>query len=245
MNENKPLPAKKSQLTVRRREPVEPELRFSPTAWAKLLHLRDLGRTEVGGFGISASDDLLRIEDVQMVRQVCTPMSTKFDDHSVAEFFDRQVDAGRKPDRFSRVWVHTHPGNCPLPSQTDEETFERVFGDVEWAVMFILACGGQTYARLRFNIGPRGEMTIPVSVDYSLSFAPSDFAIWQTEYEANVIDEHAEWEIEQAARRSAHRDLHSLTLDPRDVADPFFDPFRDLDSEERGLYLEDLFYYEH
>ena len=30
-------------------------LRFSPTAWAKLLYLRDFGRTEVGGFGIATS----------------------------------------------------------------------------------------------------------------------------------------------------------------------------------------------
>ena len=29
-----------------------PTLRFSPYAWAKLLFLRDLGETEVGGFGI-------------------------------------------------------------------------------------------------------------------------------------------------------------------------------------------------
>ena len=31
-----------------------PVLRFSPTAWAKLLFLRDYGETEVGGFGIAA-----------------------------------------------------------------------------------------------------------------------------------------------------------------------------------------------
>ena len=30
-----------------------PILRFSPTAWAKLLFLRDYGPTEVGGFGIA------------------------------------------------------------------------------------------------------------------------------------------------------------------------------------------------
>ena len=39
-----------------------PMLRFSPTAWAKLFYLRDLGDTEVGGFGISDPDDLLYVE---------------------------------------------------------------------------------------------------------------------------------------------------------------------------------------
>ena len=75
-------------------ETAAPTLRFSPTAWAKLLFLRDAGDTEVGGFGISAADDLLFIEDVQLVRQVCTMASVAFDDASVADFFDRQVDAG-------------------------------------------------------------------------------------------------------------------------------------------------------
>ena len=45
-------------------------LRFSPTAWVKLLFLRDAGESEVGGFGITASDDLLFIKDVQLVGQV-------------------------------------------------------------------------------------------------------------------------------------------------------------------------------
>ncbi len=45
-----------------------PALRFSPTAWAKLLFLRDYGDTEVGGFGISASHDLLLINDIQLVQ---------------------------------------------------------------------------------------------------------------------------------------------------------------------------------
>jgi len=34
-----------------RRRPKPSRLRFTPYTWAKLLFLRDLGRTEVGGFG--------------------------------------------------------------------------------------------------------------------------------------------------------------------------------------------------
>jgi hypothetical protein len=29
-------------------------LRFTPTAWAKLLYLRDAGQSEIGGFGMAA-----------------------------------------------------------------------------------------------------------------------------------------------------------------------------------------------
>lgn len=90
-----------------------PALRLSPTAWAKLLFLRDAGETEVGGFGISAADDLLYVENVQLVRQTCDVASVAFDDESVADYFDRQVDAGRTPSRVGRIWLHTHPGSSP------------------------------------------------------------------------------------------------------------------------------------
>ena len=131
--------SKKKQRKWKRTEAVTdattPALRFSPTAWAKLLFLRDYGDTEVGGFGIAASDDLLFVEDIQLVKQVCSWAHVAFDDESVADFFDRQVDAARRPEQFARIWVHTQPGDCPRPSMTDEETFRRVFGRADWAVM--------------------------------------------------------------------------------------------------------------
>ena len=123
-----------------------PTLRLSPTAWAKLLYLRNAGDTEVGGFGISTADDLLLVEDIQLVRQVCSMDSLAFDDESVADFFDRQIDAGRTMSQVGRIWLHTHPGSSPQPSQTDEETFARVFGHSDWAVMFILSRHGHSVA---------------------------------------------------------------------------------------------------
>jgi hypothetical protein len=68
----------------------QPILRFSPTAWAKLLFLRDAGDTEVCGFGIAAADDLLFVEDIVLVNQVCTWITAELDDASVADFFDSQ-----------------------------------------------------------------------------------------------------------------------------------------------------------
>ncbi len=150
------------------------------------MFLRDLGETEVGGFGIVAAEDLLFLEDIQLVRQVCTGASVSFDDQAVADFFDRQVDRGLSPQVFGRTWVHTHPGSCPQPSSTDEETFSRVFGRTDWAVMFILARGGQTYARLEFHVGPGGWLLLPVEVDYTGPFAASDHVAWREEYLAAV-----------------------------------------------------------
>ena len=168
------------------RPPEVPCLQFSPTAWAKLLYLRDAGNTEVGGFGVTPSDDLLFVSNIRLVEQDCTEVSVCFEDDSVADFFDRCVDEGRKPEQFARIWVHTHPADCALPSLTDEETFFRVFGRTEWSVMFILARGDQTYARMRFQVGPGGSVELPVESDYGQPFAGSDHEAWQTEYEANV-----------------------------------------------------------
>ena len=163
-----------------------PSLRFSPWAWAKLLYLRDAGPTEVGGFGISRPGDLLFVEDVVLIQQSCSPATVAFDDTAVAEFFDDQIDAGRRPEEFGRIWIHTHPGNCAQPSRVDEETFERVFSRSDWAVMAILASGGQSYARLSFSVGPGSTIEIPVTVDFESTFPAAEPLIWQQEYAAAV-----------------------------------------------------------
>ena len=170
----------------RRAQLKRPALRFSPTAWAKLLFLRDYGPTEVGGFGIAETDDPLLVTDVQLVTQACTSVSVQFDDGAVADFFDREVDHGLLPSQFARIWIHTHPGESAEPSGVDENTFARVFGASDWSIMFILAQFGETYARLQFSAGPAGELLIPVQVDYGQSFAASAEAAWEAEYQANV-----------------------------------------------------------
>jgi proteasome lid subunit RPN8/RPN11 len=176
------LPRRQPQTEIDNR----PVLRFAPTAWAKLLYFRDRGESEIGGFGITLADDLLRIEEFCTVRHQTSIATIVFDDLAVADFFEAQVDRGRAPAQFARIWLHTHPGTSPLPSGTDEETFERVFGRCDWAVMFIIARGGRCYARLRFNTGPGGQLEIPVAVDYRLAFGPSAQEAWEAEYLANV-----------------------------------------------------------
>lgn len=166
-----------------------PTLKFTPTAWAKLLFLRDYGETEVGGFGISSPNDLLLIEDFRLVGQTCSWAHVAFADDSVADFFDEQVDAGRKPEQFVRIWLHTHPGECPNPSGVDEETFDRVFGASDWAVMFIFAKESKPYARLRFNTGPGADLRMNVDIDYSNPFPDCDESLWEEEYLQNVRPE--------------------------------------------------------
>ncbi len=204
--------------------PKKPSLRFTPTAWAKLLFLRDNGDTEVAGFGIAETDDLLRVTDIGLVEQECTVVTFAFKDEAVADFFDEQVDRGLKPAQFGRIWIHTHPGACPQPSKTDEETFARVFGSADWAVMFILACGGATYARLQFSAGPGGFLQIPVRVDYGQPFAASDETAWEAEYLAKVTqvsagyleDRQSEKELALSSAGESRRAGSSEVIDAND-----------------------------
>ena len=166
--------------------PHLPPLRLTPYAWAKLLHLRDLGETEVGGFGVCSTRRPAARPRRALVRQHCSPghrasTTVRWPTSSTARSI-RAADRSNSP----RIWIHTHPGDSPHPSGTDEETFERCFGNTDWAVMFILARGGQTYARLRFRVGPGGEVVLPVDVDFGQPFPAADQAAWAQEYEQNV-----------------------------------------------------------
>lgn len=167
-------------------------LRFTPYAWAKLVYFCHAGDTEIGGFGLSDPDDPLLVTDLLTLKQATTSVSVDFDDEAVADLFEQQVDLGRRPEQFARIWCHTHPGSSPNPSSVDEETFAEVFGRCDWAVMFILAKGGQTYARLRFNTGPGGEMLIGVGIDYHQPFGGSDQAVWADDFKQHVHPEAAE-----------------------------------------------------
>ena len=163
-----------------------PTIRFTPFAWSKLLFLRDCGGTEVGGFGINVSNDLLLVEDVRLVKQQCTAASVQFSETAVQELFSEPTCDLHRDNHAGRIWIHTHPGDCARPSEADEETFARCCSNVTWAVMFIIAASGETYARLQFNIGPRCSRRLLVDVDYAGEFRQADFASWKSEYDAKV-----------------------------------------------------------
>ena len=77
-----------SQVKKRAEQTRRLALRFSPTAWAKLLYFRDKSDSEIGGFGITCPDDLLCVTEFITVKQQVTAISVKFDDEAVADFFD-------------------------------------------------------------------------------------------------------------------------------------------------------------
>lgn len=166
-------------------------LMFSPLAWLKLQYLCHAGPTEVAGFGLSHPEDPLYVEELLVVRQRCTMATVSFDDAAVADLFDDMADDGVPPSRFARIWLHTHPGASVAPSGTDEETFSRVFGTCDWAIMAILGRTGRMSARLRFSAGPGAALEIPTTVDWAAwpgmaLGLPSRLVKWRREYQTLV-----------------------------------------------------------
>jgi len=220
-----------SSKNKQKQQPPECRLRFSPYAWAKLVFMRDQTDNEVGAFGITRTNDLLFVEDIVIVKQKVSIVTVSFDDLAVADFFENQVDLGRKPEQFARLWLHTHPGSSPAPSLTDEDTFRRVFGSCDWSVMCILAQEGKTFARLHFKAGPSGDIHIPVCVDYSCEFAGSDMKAWQAEYKKNVKQERRSLPMAEP--------LELLGCDAM-LPDDILEQLDQMDSDERQQYMEEL-----
>ncbi len=153
------------------------------------------GDTEIGGFGLTAPGRPLYVTDFLTLPQEVTMVSVRFSDEAVADFFDRNIDRGLTPDRFARVWIHTHPGSSAMPSMTDEDTFHSAFGASDWSIMAIVSRTGNTYARLKFAAGPGANFPLGVRVDWSRCHeelaCPSArldmmFDDWQNEYAAHV-----------------------------------------------------------
>ncbi|MCA8996351.1 MAG: hypothetical protein KDA80_05195 [Planctomycetaceae bacterium] len=191
----------------------------------------------MGGFGLADPDHLLHIQDIVMVDQECTAVSVQFEDVAVAEMFEDQVDLGRRPEQFARVWIHTHPGECPQPSGVDIETFARVFGTCDWAVMFILARGGDTYAELRWRLG-QGVIGLDVEIDYSQPFASSDHAEWQRLYERHVTDGWKSHAVSDHDWFECHPDLWEPSAEEFDADDDTFEDPTSFEAYAKSLKME-------
>lgn len=161
-------------------------LRFTPRTWAKILYMRDKGDSEIGGFGITATEDPLLVTDFVLVPQECTGATVDIEGRDVNDHMNKMMDAGLAPWQCVNIWIHTHPGNCPNPSQTDEDNFKENFGASHWAVFFILAKDGEEYAQLRFNVGPGCNVQLPTAIDHTVEFGGTDYEAWDKEYQENV-----------------------------------------------------------
>lgn len=186
-------PKKKEELPVFERDAgSKEELRISPYAWSKLVRLRDLGDTEIGGFCISRLNDLLYVEDVRLIQQDASTITFEFDDEKLNEYLYDMVKEGYQPVECMRIWVHTHPAGAS-PSGTDHETFDKVTGEADWGIMFILGKDNATSARLRITgVGRKYDVPLKVRIDWSGEFrgvTEEDAKAWDEEYKRCVKEE--------------------------------------------------------
>lgn len=160
-------------------------LRFTPYAWAKLIYMRDAGPTEVAGYGVSSLEDPLLVEDFQLVKQEATSVTFEFDNDGLSDYMEDMSEEGFQPSQFLRILIHTHPCNSAAPSRTDEENFRKKFSDCNWAIMFILAQGGQTTCAIKYK-NPEMRIQLETTIDYSVEFDGSEHEEWQEEYESCI-----------------------------------------------------------
>ena len=237
-------PTAKPPRPAPRHENRPPTLRFAPLAWLKLMIFLHAGDTEVGFFGICAKEDLLYVQDLAVPKQKVSAVTVSFDDQSVADHFEDCAAVGIQPTRCGRVWVHTHPGFSPNPSGVDEETFARVFGNCDWAVMAIVARGGASYARLSFSAGPGGDVMIPMTVDWEA--LPQEiqnregsldelFIGWLDEYGSRIFPE--DWR--PVAKSPSPGQSQPAFSDPRDILDDLYDQMM-LDQQFEDAYSDSI-----
>ena len=162
------------------------QLRFSPYAWAKMRYFRDKGNTEISGFGIAEGPDLLHIDDFITIKQDASAAHFEFDDSAVSDFLTDQVEKGLQPRQCMRVWIHTHPSDDSTPSCVDNRIFRDKFGSCDWAILCIMGTEDSLYARMRFNVGPKGDLRLKHLIDLSPPFKGVDLAAWDKEFEENI-----------------------------------------------------------
>ena len=102
-------------------------------------------------------------------------------------------------------------------------------------MLFVVAQDNNTYARLRFNVGPGGEVLIPTAIDYGHNFGPSSHELWDAEYTANI--KATEWLSGRTVQDTGAvgHDLTSYAF-PYD----FLDGFEQMEPAERQFVLDEL-----
>lgn len=82
-------------------------LTFSPGAFNKIQYMRDISENEVAGFGITAENDPLYVEDFMLVKQTVGPITFEFDKDDRNRHLDEMAALGIDPCRCQRIVIHT------------------------------------------------------------------------------------------------------------------------------------------
>jgi hypothetical protein len=109
--------------------------------------------------------------------------------------------------------------------------------------MFIMARGGKSYARLRFNVGPGGDVLLPVEVDYGRSFVATDVKAWEAEYKANIRPETISllgWEPDLAGPRACIGSRGPSSSGNSLISPDLVEELEEMEPAERQAILDEL-----
>ena len=88
--------------------------------------------------------------------------------------------------------------------------------------------------RLRFNVGPGGEAVIPIEVDYSREFGPTDRETWKAEYQSNIKPGSWTWSLGETYGASPKEGTYES------LADDWLDTFEEMDAADRRFVIDEL-----
>ena len=180
------------------RKPVKPrldlpqlELRFSGLAYARINAFAGLADGEVSMFGISKRDNPLYVEDIKLIKHKASAAEVDLDDDGIADYLEDNLDEGIEPCECFRIWIHTHPGFGTNPSGCDRDTFVRVWGDSDWAVMAIFDPKENTWSVHLATNTPFGRtITDYCRVVYETQLTYSELT-WKDEFDKFVDQKEA------------------------------------------------------
>ena len=123
-----------SNIAVAHKLPTPPKrLTYARCVWEKMWALTAACDVEVSGLGIMSEHDPCFVEDLFIVRQVCTGVRTELDSGEVADLVMKLRAIGVKPNRL-RFWWHSHVNMGTTFSGTDEDNIRRFASDYLWSV---------------------------------------------------------------------------------------------------------------
>jgi len=165
---------------------------FTPFAWAKLNFCCSSVASEMSAMAITAKNNPLLVIDLKICKQRASGAYVDVDENDYADVMARLCDPTSpdhvEPINCQRIWIHTHPAGLLSPSGTDEETFRDSYGACDWAVMFIMAKGGGTYAQMRIKVQGLGDFYTFLSTEVcaDIPFPAADPAEWKKELDEKV-----------------------------------------------------------
>lgn len=104
---------------------ARPTIYLSIKAYQKMRAWTEMAKGEVSWLGMvdQMEGNEFLIEDIHLLKQICTDAGTSLDDLAVGEFLTGVTKKGVDPSRV-KAWIHSHGRLKVFWSQTDEKTIE-------------------------------------------------------------------------------------------------------------------------